>query len=115
MSETPSKYQKSKCGNVPPARAKISSKISKSVISAGILVESKDPKEVQKEIDEGKYDAEIKEERTEVPADKLKELQSEQSRLAEEAAAAAPKKEEEAPAEGEEKPEEDKETEKKKK
>lgn len=77
-------------------------------VSAGILIEGKEPKEVLKEIDEGKFDAEIKEERTEVPADKLKALQSEQKRLAEEAVAAAPKKEEapaEESAEGEEKEE----------
>ena len=45
-----------------------------SCVSLGILVESKDPKEVQEEIEKGKYDLEINNERTETPAEKKQEL-----------------------------------------
>ena len=74
-------------------------------VSAGILVEGKEPKEVLKEIDEGKYDAEINEEKTEIQADKLKALQAEQKRLGAEAdkkQKEEKKEEAAAPAEGEE-------------
>ncbi len=40
----------------------------------GVLIESKEPKEVQIEIDEGKYDREIKEEITQTPEEKRKKL-----------------------------------------
>ena len=40
----------------------------------GVLIESKSPFEVEKEIDEGKYDKEIKEEATETDPEKKKEL-----------------------------------------
>ncbi len=43
-------------------------------VSLGILIESKPASEVEKEIDEGKYDKEISEERTETPEDKKAEL-----------------------------------------
>jgi large subunit ribosomal protein L11 len=43
-------------------------------VSLGILVENKLAKEVEKEIDEGKYDKEIKEELTETPNDKKEKL-----------------------------------------
>jgi large subunit ribosomal protein L11 len=45
-------------------------------VSAGILVESKPAKEVEKEIDQGKYDKEIKEEKTETSEEKKAELVS---------------------------------------
>lgn len=70
-----------------------------SCVSLGILVESKDPKQVEKDIDSGMYDKEIKAENTETPADKKKELdkffadvkaaQEKAKKAAEEAAAAA--------------------------
>ncbi len=44
--------------------------------SAGILVESKSAYEAGKEVDEGKYDKEIKEESTETPAEKKAELEA---------------------------------------
>ncbi len=40
----------------------------------GILIESKSPFEIEKEIDEGKYDKEIQEEKTETDPEKKKEL-----------------------------------------
>ncbi len=43
--------------------------------SLGILVENKSPIEVGHEIDEGKFDKEIKEERTETPSEKKAELE----------------------------------------
>ncbi len=43
-------------------------------VSLGILIESKSASEVEAEIDEGKYDVEIKEERTETPPEKRKQL-----------------------------------------
>ncbi|GBE19999.1 50S ribosomal protein L11 [archaeon BMS3Abin17] len=45
-----------------------------SCVSLGILVESKPAFEIEKEIDEGKYDKEIQEEKTETPAEKKEEL-----------------------------------------
>lgn len=91
-----------------------------SCVSLGILVENKHPVEVEKEIDEGKYDKEIQEERTETSEEKKeklekffeirKEKQEKDLKAAEEAAKAAEeaKAEEaaEAPVEGEE-PEEE--------
>lgn len=55
-------------------------------VSMGILVEGKDPKVVLKELSEGKYDSEIKAEKTELTAEELKKLQEEKARLAEEVA-----------------------------
>lgn len=43
-------------------------------VSLGVLVENKSAAEVEKEIDEGKYDKEIQEECTETPEEKKKEL-----------------------------------------
>jgi len=45
-----------------------------SCVSLGILVESMNPVEVEKLIDEGKFDKEIKEERTKTPEEKLMKL-----------------------------------------
>jgi large subunit ribosomal protein L11 len=45
-----------------------------SCVSGGILVESKFAVEVEEEIDQGKYDNEIKKEKTETPPEKKKEL-----------------------------------------
>jgi large subunit ribosomal protein L11 len=90
-----------------------------SCLSLGILVENKSPKEIIKEIDEGKYDSEISHEKTETPEEKRKKLdeyfskiKEEQERiiqqqLAAQAAAAAQA------TEGEAKPEEAQEAEKK--
>lgn len=68
-------------------------------VSLGILVESKDPKDVEKEIDSGVYDKEIKSVRIDVSPEKKKELQAfftavkdkqeKAKKAAEEAAAAA--------------------------
>jgi len=44
-------------------------------VSLGILIENKSAAEIEQEIDSGKYDNEIKEERTETPEEKKKELQ----------------------------------------
>ena len=45
-------------------------------VSLGILIESKPAKEIEQEIDVGKYDTEINEEKTETPAEKKAELES---------------------------------------
>jgi large subunit ribosomal protein L11 len=45
-----------------------------SAMAMGVLIESKDPKEVLQEITDGKYDKEIKSQKTEVTTDKLKSL-----------------------------------------
>lgn len=69
-----------------------------SCMTMGILIESKDPKEILQEIADGKYDKEIKAKKTEASADKLKllksyftDVQSKQqaAKVAEEAAKAA--------------------------
>lgn len=70
-----------------------------SCVSLGILVDNKPAKEIEKDIDAGKYDKEIKQEITEVSADKKKLLetffkevvarQEKEKKAAEEAAAAA--------------------------
>jgi len=69
----------------------------------GILVEGKEPQEINKEIDSGKYDKEIKEERTEVSEEKKKEIKEEleeaKKELEKEAAELEKEKEEEKPAE----------------
>jgi large subunit ribosomal protein L11 len=91
-----------------------------SCISLGILVENKSPKEIINEIDEGKYDSEISQEKTETSEEKRKELdeyfskiKDEQERILkeQEAAKAAEETEEEKPEETqepEEKPKEEK-------
>jgi len=67
-------------------------------VSLGVLIDSKEAKEIEKEIDSGKYDKEIVGEITEVSADKKKELeaffalkkaQQEKAKKAEEEAKAA--------------------------
>ncbi len=96
-----------------------------SCISLGILVENKSPKEVINEIDEGKYDSEISQEKTETSEEKKAKLDKffevrkakqekdkkalEEAKAAEEAAEGT---EEEKPEEAEE-PEEEKKEEKK--
>lgn len=47
-----------------------------SCITLGILVENQDPRHVIREIEEGKYDVEISEERTETPLEKKENLDS---------------------------------------
>lgn len=99
-----------------------------SCISAGILIESKSAKEVLEEINKGKYNKEIEEQRTETPVEKkakldgyFAEIKAEQDaalkKAEEEKAAEEEKKAEtkEEPAEAEEKPIEEKEQEKEKK
>lgn len=50
----------------------------------GILIEGKDPKEVIKEIEEGKYDEEISQEKTELTEEEKKKLEEEREELAKE-------------------------------
>jgi len=66
--------------------------------SLGILIENKPHYEIQKEIDEGKYDNEINEEKTETSSEKAKELESyfEKVKAAQEKAAKEIKETEEA-------------------
>lgn len=45
-------------------------------VSSGILIESKPAKDIEKEIDEGKYDKEIQEQKTDTSPEKKKELDS---------------------------------------
>ncbi len=52
--------------------------------SMGILVEGKPSADAIKEINEGKFDKEIKEEKTEISAEELKELEQEKKKLAKE-------------------------------
>ena len=47
-----------------------------SAMAMGVLIESKDPKEVLQEIEDGKYDKEIKAQKTETTPEKLKQLKS---------------------------------------
>jgi hypothetical protein len=85
-------------------------------VSLGIIIENKPAKEIEQEIDAGKYDKEINEEITETPAEKKAELASyfadiqseqEKTKKAEEAAAEAAKEAEAEAAEAEEKPAEE--------
>jgi large subunit ribosomal protein L11 len=55
--------------------------------SMGILVEGKDAKEAIRMVDAGKFDAEIKAEKTELTAEELKQLEEERKRLEAEALA----------------------------
>jgi hypothetical protein len=93
-----------------------------SCISLGVLIENKEPQEVEKEIAEGKYDSEIKQEKTETLPEKKEKLEKflevrkakqerdqkalEEAKAAEEAAAeaeaGAEKPEEKKPEEAEE-------------
>ena len=81
--------------------------------SMGILVESKEPVELNQEIEAGTYDAQINEVRIDVPDEKraeLKEgLKTTKARLIEERGMPVKKEKEEAPKEGEETKEEPKE------
>ena len=43
-------------------------------VSLGILIENKSPKEIEEEIEQGKYDKEINEEKTETPEEKKQKL-----------------------------------------
>lgn len=52
--------------------------------SMGVLIEGKPAKEVLKEVDAGKFDREIKEEKTELTAEEKKKLEEEKKKLAEE-------------------------------
>ncbi|MBU2616252.1 MAG: 50S ribosomal protein L11 [Nanoarchaeota archaeon] len=45
-----------------------------SCVSLGVLIENKSPQEIEKEIDAGKYDSEISQEKTETSDEKRKEL-----------------------------------------
>jgi len=45
-----------------------------STMAMGVLIESKDPKEILQDIEDGKYDKEIKSQKTEASPEKLKEL-----------------------------------------
>ncbi|MBA7641527.1 hypothetical protein ES703_49211 [subsurface metagenome] len=92
-----------------------------SCVSLGILAENKSPKEIINEIDEGKYDSEISQEKTETSEEKRKELdeyfskiKDEQEKILKEQAAKAEEEavEEEKPEETQE-PEEEKKEEKK--
>lgn len=69
-----------------------------SCVSMGVLVEGKDPREIIKEINEGKYDEVILAERTEISAERMAELESRKVALAEEAAKAHAEEEEKAQA-----------------
>jgi len=87
-----------------------------SCVSLGILIENKNAKEIESEIDEGKYDKQINEEAIETPEEKKKELNSYFAQVKEEQdkklkATQAAKEEEEA--KKAEKPAEDAEEEKK--
>lgn len=91
-----------------------------SCVSLGILVENKSPKEIINEIDEGKYDSEISQEKTETSEEKRKELdeyfskiKDEQEKILKQQAAQAAEAAE--TAEAEEKPEEAQEPEEEKK
>lgn len=54
-----------------------------SCASSGVLVEDKDPEEVIKEIDEGKYDEEIKNEKTELTEEEKEKLEKEREEMEE--------------------------------
>ena len=75
-------------------------------MSIGVLIESKDPKEVLEEINEGKYKEEIESQKTEVNPEKKKQLDVFFAEISEEQEAAKKKEEEEKAAEEEKKAEE---------
>jgi large subunit ribosomal protein L11 len=52
-----------------------------SCVSLGVLVENKNPVEIEQEIEQGKYDEEIKSEKTETPEEKKKQLQEHFSKI----------------------------------
>lgn len=69
-----------------------------SCVSLGILIENKPAKEIEEEIDAGKYDKEIKAEKTEVSEEKKKELEEyfKKLKVSQDKVIAAEKKEQEA-------------------
>jgi large subunit ribosomal protein L11 len=76
------KIAKSKMGNLLCNDLKASVKIvAGSCVTLGILIESKSPIEIGVEIDDGVYDNQIKEESTETPEEKKKELATYYSQL----------------------------------
>jgi large subunit ribosomal protein L11 len=66
-----------------------------SAMSLGVLIESKDPKEVLEEIAQGKYSQEIKEQKTDVSSEKKAQLQDFFSKLKSQQEAVKKKEEEE--------------------
>lgn len=52
-------------------------------LTSGVLVEDKDPRKVVKEIDKGKYDEEIKNEKTELTEEEKEELRKEKEKMKE--------------------------------
>jgi len=66
-----------------------------SCVSSEILIENKEPKEIMKDIDAGKYDKEINEQKTETSKEKLKELDNYFKQIKDQEAAAMKKAEEE--------------------
>ena len=81
-----------------------------SCVSLGVLVENKPASEVEKGIDEGKYDKEIKEEKTETSEEKKKELEEYFSKIKTEQEILIKKEEQEKEAEDEKKVGDKKET-----
>ncbi len=82
-----------------------------SCVSLGVLVESEEPKKVISQIDSGKYDKEIEEEKTEASEEKLQKLQQRFEAIREKEEEIIRKEEEEAEVEEEEPTEEQEETE----
>jgi len=91
---------KSKMANLPTRELRGAVRLAVgSCVSLGVLIDSKEPKEIMLEISEGKYDEEINAEKTEVSPEKKKELddyfknlsaeQEKKKKVAAEAAAAA--------------------------
>lgn len=66
-----------------------------SCVSAGILIENKEAKEIEKEIDEGKYDKEIEEQKTQTSPEKKKKLDKYFAKIKAEQEAVLKKEEEE--------------------
>ena len=77
-----------------------------SCMSMGVLIDNKDPKEILKEIDEGKYKEEIQSQKTELDPEKKKQLDEFFAEIAEKQEAAKKQEEEEKAAEEEKKAEE---------
>jgi len=76
-----------------------------SCIPLGVLVEGKDPREINKEIDEGKYDELINSKTTEVSEEKEKKLEDIRKEIEKKRKEAEKKKESEKAAEGDKKEE----------
>ncbi|RMD57647.1 50S ribosomal protein L11 [Candidatus Woesearchaeota archaeon] len=68
-------------GATPKARVK---EIAGTCVSMGVMIEGKPAKESIKDIEEGKYDEPIREGRTELSAEALKELEEKKKKLAQE-------------------------------